>query len=132
MIEGSPDLEIFTEKYLKIHPISNMSRAVYYLQSTRALAGIYIFNPNSHHYLLSVAKSLEISAEALDATTLQKLVTSSKIMHFPDVATKVCPEKPLVFPSATGTKCFSLRNNLMIQTGRSNSLVLFDMENPYP
>jgi hypothetical protein len=48
----------------------------------------------------------------------------------PDIATKVCPEKQLIFPLA-GTKCFNLRNGLMIQSTRSNSIIFFDLENPY-
>lgn len=116
---------------MKIHPISNASRVVYYLHTTRLLAGIYIFNPTSHPYLLSVVKSQHLEWQEVDSSTLQQVLTSSKVMHFPDVATKVCPEKPLVFPAFAGTKCFNLRSTFIIQPARSNSLVLFDIENPY-
>jgi|JI6StandDraft_1071083.scaffolds.fasta_scaffold02789_8 hypothetical protein len=46
VVEGQHGLELFTEKYLQIPPLSNTSKLVYLLQSTQSLAGIYILNRN--------------------------------------------------------------------------------------
>lgn len=131
IIEGPSGLEIFTEKYLKIHPISNVSKVVYYLETTHSLAGIYIFNPNRDHYLLSVAKGVEITPNQLEPFSYHRMLVHAKVIRFPNLSARVCPEKPLVFPTATGPKCFSLKTNLVIQTNSGNSLILCDQEGSY-
>lgn len=131
VVEGQQGLELYTEKYLQIPPLSNTSKLVYLLESTQNLAGIYVLNRNKEHYLISVVKPYEYTEVDVESTSIQRLLTNSRLVRFPPaVATKVCPEKPLVFPLA-GTKCFNLRNGLMIQGARSNSLIFFDLENPY-
>lgn len=131
VVEGQHGLELYTEKYLQVLPLSNTSKLVYLLESLAGFAGIYILNRNEEHYLISVVKLHEYTDFEVESTAIQRVITSSRLIRFPpDIATKVCPEKPLVFPLA-GTKCFNLRNGLMIQGARSNSLVFFDLENPY-
>lgn len=56
VVQGHQQLEIYTEKYMRVQPISNTSLLIYYLRNVKQLAGIYILNKQNQSYILTVTR----------------------------------------------------------------------------